>query len=86
LSHSIRRRRDKKREKKGDVGWPYSQHLLFFSLFFLLGSQGTIRNQMEAGGYPEVPLFAAALFLTACTLALSYHQIPVEGSIRKKQR
>jgi hypothetical protein len=41
---------------------------------------------MEAGGYPEVPLFAAALFLTACTLALSYHQIPVEGSTRKKQR
>ena len=49
---------------------------LFILLFFLLGSQWTIRNQMEAGGYPEVPLFAAALFLTACTLALSYHQLP----------
>ncbi|MEO7021051.1 MAG: hypothetical protein ABI234_12925 [Ktedonobacteraceae bacterium] len=48
---------------------------LIILLFFFFGSQWTMRNQMEAGGYPEVPLIAAALFLTACTVALSYHQL-----------
>lgn len=48
---------------------------LLILLFFFLGSKWTMRNQIEAEGYPEVPLFAAALFLTACTAALSYHRL-----------
>lgn len=39
-----------------------------------------LARQIEAVGYPELPFFAAALFLVAYILAFSYHQL----SLRKR--
>lgn len=48
---------------------------LIVLLFFFFGSQWTMQDQIMASGYPEVPLFAAALFLTACIVTLHYYRL-----------
>jgi hypothetical protein len=48
---------------------------LIILLFFFFGSNWTIRNQIVTDGYPEVPVLAAALFLTACIVTLAYHRL-----------
>jgi hypothetical protein len=48
---------------------------LIVLLFFFFGSNWTIRDQIVTNGYPEVPVLAAALFLTACTVTLAYHRL-----------
>jgi hypothetical protein len=48
---------------------------LIVLLFLCFGSNWTMRNQISANGYPEVPLLAAALFLVACTVTLGYHRL-----------
>lgn len=47
--------------------------IVLICLFF--GSQWTLVDQMQAFGYPELPLFTALLCLIACTVALSFYRL-----------
>lgn len=40
-----------------------------------------LARQIEVVGYPELPLFAAALFLVAYTVAFSYHQLALHKRV-----
>lgn len=54
----------------------YSRGLALVVLVMLaLGSQWTFFNQMEASGYPELPLFTVLLCLIACTVTLAFDRL-----------
>jgi hypothetical protein len=56
----------------------YSRGLALIVLLFLaLGSRWTFFYQMEASGYPELPLLTSLLCLIACTVTLAYDRLSV---------